>query len=296
MASRHLAQSTLCEEDALVLGHAAVWGSLWEPASTPSGGAGAGRWGYACCRVLQKGARCTREGAAVVAAPPAAGQDAGEDEGGCATDSGGVGADGTQELPLREAFDPQRRFRGACRALPIAGVEGEAGGARSRAPGGHALPRCRRRRQGGGRPQAVVAAAAEGGHPPPQGEAQRHVVEAEGVDGARGLGVPTLQVSEPRGADRLPEVQEAGRDLRGARRVPPVRAASLGQGGARGGAGGCPGLPGGLGDLPGDDHWKCAVAHRALRPDRGPRGSHAQGAHRPGAHAQAGRRDVPDGH
>lgn len=54
MEGRHLTSSTLYREDALEAGHATVWGSFYDREI--------GRWGYACCRLVERHQTCTREG------------------------------------------------------------------------------------------------------------------------------------------------------------------------------------------------------------------------------------------
>lgn len=53
---RLLAESTLHKENMLENGHSAVWGSFWEPLPNIAGSPG--RWGYACCRMCMRHARC----------------------------------------------------------------------------------------------------------------------------------------------------------------------------------------------------------------------------------------------
>ncbi|CAK9050363.1 unnamed protein product [Durusdinium trenchii] len=50
MAERHLCSSTLYAEDVLRGGHSTVWGSYFDATSR--------RWGYACCRSLDRNEAC----------------------------------------------------------------------------------------------------------------------------------------------------------------------------------------------------------------------------------------------
>ncbi|CAK9046441.1 Pre-mRNA-splicing factor Slu7 [Durusdinium trenchii] len=50
---KRLLESTLYKEDVLVNEHTAVWGSLFDPESK--------RWGYKCCKVMEKNGMCTAE-------------------------------------------------------------------------------------------------------------------------------------------------------------------------------------------------------------------------------------------
>jgi len=63
----HLVESTLYKEDAFSLGHTAVWGSWYDPESK--------RWGYACCKGIQRDQACT------VAPPPKEGAAANGEDG-----------------------------------------------------------------------------------------------------------------------------------------------------------------------------------------------------------------------
>mmetsp|Transcript_113914 Transcript_113914/g.318232 ORF Transcript_113914/g.318232 Transcript_113914/m.318232 type:complete len:293 (+) Transcript_113914:1-879(+) len=66
-----LVESTLWKEDVLADGHSSVWGSLYDPETK--------RWGYACCRGMQRGAACTSPQAGQAGAAPAAGEDSGQE-------------------------------------------------------------------------------------------------------------------------------------------------------------------------------------------------------------------------
>jgi len=54
--NRHLIESTLWKEDVYESDHRSVWGSWYDPKEQ--------RWGYACCRGVQKGQPCTAASAA----------------------------------------------------------------------------------------------------------------------------------------------------------------------------------------------------------------------------------------
>lgn len=57
---RRLIESTLWKEDVLALDHLAVWGSYYDPEAK--------RWGYACCRSVQKAIPCVAAAKAAAAA------------------------------------------------------------------------------------------------------------------------------------------------------------------------------------------------------------------------------------